>query len=220
MSARQGGVRAALFDFDLTLVDSSYAITDCHNTLAGHFGLRQVTRDEIMKVIGIPIVESWIILWGECREEWLDYYRANLRSAEHSGMREFPDARAALGALRESGVKTAVVSNRTNARGAVECVGLEKYFDVIIGLEDVANPKPAPDSVLEALTRLGVPREDACYVGDTDIDMKTAAAAGVRGIGVATGNFGEKELLSAGASKVCENLTRVAETILGRALNL
>jgi phosphoglycolate phosphatase len=116
--------------------------------------------------------------------------------------------------LRENGVKTGVVSNRKFARAAVEQSGIASLFDVIIGLEDVRNAKPDPEPVLAALDRLSASAGDAFYVGDTAIDMRTAVAAGVTGIGVATGNYGEDELISSGASASCPNLSRVAETIL------
>ena len=51
-------IGAVLFDFDMTLVDSSYAITECTNLLADAKGLARVTREEILKVIGLPIEES------------------------------------------------------------------------------------------------------------------------------------------------------------------
>ena len=206
--------RAALFDFDLTLMDTSYAITDCTNMLADEFGLKRVTRDEMIKLIGLPILDSWIALWGESRPEWLDFYRGELRAKEHSGFREFPDTRNALGRLRANGVLTGVVSNRNKARGAVEECGLAPLFDVIIGAEDVSSHKPHPDPLLKAMSLLGVEPGAAFYTGDTDIDMKTARSAGVRGIGVTTGAFGAEELISAGAEITCANLDGAADFIL------
>ena len=81
---------------------------------------------------------------------------------------------------------------------------------MIIGLEDVTHAKPDPEPLLTALSRLGVEPAQAVYVGDTDIDMKTAAAAGVRGIGVTTGNFGAEQHLAAGAWRVCDSLAEAA----------
>lgn len=205
---------AALFDFDLTLMDTSHAIADCTNLLADHFGLRRTTREEMLTLIGVPLLDSWTALWGEWRDEWLDYYRARCRSMEHAGFREFPDTRSAIGRLRGAGVATGIVTNRCNARGAAEDCGIAPLFDVIVGADDVTRAKPHPDPVLKALSILGVEPGAAFYTGDTDIDMATAAASGARGIGVATGNFGEAELSLAGASFTCANLTGAADIIL------
>lgn len=62
-------IKAVVFDFDMTLADSSYAITDCTNRLAQEHGLRKVTREEVLKTIGMPIRDSWLQLWGEFKEE-------------------------------------------------------------------------------------------------------------------------------------------------------
>jgi len=204
----------AMFDFDLTLMDTSYIITDCTNKLAERYGLRAVTRDEMLALIGLTITDSWSAIWGEWREEWLDYYRAHFRSMEHEGFREFPDTRSSLQRLRENGVRTAIVTNRNNARSAAEQGGIASLFDVIIGVEDVSHPKPHPEPVLTALARFDAVPGQAFYTGDTDIDMKTAVAAGVFGIGVTTGNFGPERLIAAGASVACPNLECVADTIL------
>jgi phosphoglycolate phosphatase len=206
--------RAALFDFDLTLMDTSYAITECTNALADEMGLRRVTREEALTVIGLPIAESWMKLWGRFEEEWLDIYRQNFRDREHEGFREFPDTRSALSRLRENGVKTGVVSNRKFAMKAVTACGIASFFDVVTGLEDVQHPKPHPEPVLKALSRLSAEPGRSFYIGDTDIDMKTAVAAGVTGIGVTTGNFSAWELGAAGAAHACPNLSAVADIIL------
>ena len=213
---RASNAAAALFDFDLTLMDTSYAITDCTNMLADEFGLRHVTRDEMIKVIGLPILDSWVAVWGEARTEWLDFYRQELRKNEHTGFREFPDTRRALERLRANGVRTGVVTNRNKARDAVEEGGIAQLFDVIIGGEDVGNYKPHPEPLLKAISLLGVRLEAAFYTGDTDIDMKTAKAANVRGIGVTTGSFGAEALTAAGAEIVCANLDGVADFILSK----
>jgi phosphoglycolate phosphatase len=206
--------RAALFDFDLTLMDTSRAITDCTNAFADKIGLRRVTREEVLRVIGLPIAESWKGLWGRYEEEWLDIYRQNFRDREHEGFHEFPDARNALGRLRENGVKVGVVSNRTFARKAVNQCGIAQMLDIVIGLEDVTNPKPHPEALEKALSLLMAEPGTSFYIGDTDIDMKTAVAAGVTGIGVATGNFSAGELRAAGGTHACANLSAVADTIL------
>ncbi|MDR1652034.1 MAG: HAD family hydrolase [Synergistaceae bacterium] len=212
--SRGKGRSAALFDFDLTLMDTSYIITECTNRLAGRFDLRPVTHQEMKSLIGLPIEDEWVELWGRFEQEWLDYYRNNFRSAEMSGFREFPDTRSALLLLRSKGVRTGVVTNRHFARLAVEQSGIADLLDVVVGLEDAANPKPHPEPLLEALSRLEAAPEDAFYTGDTDIDMKTASAAGVTGIGVATGNFSRGELKESGAAYACSDLTEAADTIL------
>lgn len=202
-------IAAVLFDFDMTLIDSSYAIADCTNRLARAMGLREVSREEVLGVIGLPIEDSWIALWGHSQPEWLDYYRGHFRNVEQDGFREFPGTRSLPTALRAEGIRTGVVSNRRFARTAVEKCGIAELFDTIVGLEDVTHPKPDPESLFVALDRLGVAPDRALYVGDTDIDMKTAAAAGVRGVGMTTGHFRDAALRAAGAAWTCGDLREI-----------
>ncbi len=202
-------ITTVLFDFDMTLVDSSYIVTECTNKLADMFGLRRITREELMTMIGLPLVDSWKRQWGRFEQEWLDTYRAKFRDAEHGGMREFPGTRSVPRLLRTAGIKTGVVSNRSFARLAVETAGLTDLFDVVVGLEDVTKPKPDAEPLLCALDRLGERRENAVYVGDTDIDMQTAVHAGVRGIGMTTGNFTPEGLRLAGATWACDDLREI-----------
>ena len=180
--------KAVIFDFDMTLADSSYAIHHCSNLLARKFGLEEVSREVVLAGIGLPIEDCWRLYWGDFKEEWLGYYRDEFRGVEQTGIRLFPNTVAALEELRAKGVKTGVVSNRRFARRVVDATKLTPYMDVIIGLEDVTNAKPDPEA---------------------DIDMKTAVAAAVRGVGVTTGNFGEDGLAAAGAWRVCSDLIEV-----------
>lgn len=202
-------ITTVLFDFDMTLVDSSYVITECTNKMADVYGLRRITREELMTVIGLPLEDAWRKQWGHVEQAWLDTYRANFRDAEHGGMREFPGTRSVPAALKAAGMKTGVVSNRNFARAAVERAGLIDLFDVIVGFENVTHPKPHAEPLLHALGELGERPGNAVYVGDTDIDIQTALNAGVRGIGMTTGNFDEAGLMAAGATWVCKDLREI-----------
>jgi len=206
-------IKAVLFDFDMTLVDSSYAIYCCTNMLAEHFGLNEVSRDQVLSSIGLTIEDSWRSFWADFKQEWVDYYRANYREDEQSRLRLFPGTVETLQALRSSGIKIGVVSNRRYASRPVESTGLKPLMDVIIGLEDVKRAKPEPESLLKGFCMLDTLPENGIYVGDTDIDMKTSVAAGSRGIGMTTGNFSENELKNAGAWKVLSDLRDILPLI-------
>lgn len=206
-------IAAVLFDFDMTLVDSSYIITECTNLMADAKGLPRVTRQDLLRVIGLPIEESWRGLWGRFEEEWLDYYRSHLRGIEQEGFVNFPGTVAVPELLKAKGIKVGVVSNRRFAGLSVEKAGLAHLFDTVVGLEDVKQAKPHPESLLLALERIGVETARAIYVGDTDIDMKTAVAADVRGVGMTTGVFEPDQLLGAGATWVCGDLREIPDLL-------
>jgi phosphoglycolate phosphatase len=193
-------LRAALFDFDMTLVDSAGAIAHCMNLLAQRAGLRPLSREEVLATIGLPIETAWGRLWGRYDPDWTRIYREEFRQAEHERLRPMPGAVEALDLLRASGVRTGLVTNRRYPRDVTALVGLADRLDLILGLEDVPRPKPDPSALVLALERLGASPEEAFYAGDTDIDMRAAAAAAVPGLGVAAGHFSREALIEAGGT--------------------
>ncbi len=202
-------IRAVLFDFDMTLVDSSYAIHHCTNLLANHLGFKEISREEVLSAIGMTIEDSWQMFWGDFRQEWVDFYRANYREEEQSRLKFFPNTTSTLENLRSMGIKVGVVSNRRYARRPVEYMGLTPMLDVVVGLEDVERAKPQPDSLLKGFGILGLSPSEGFYAGDTDIDMMTTVAAGCRGIGLTTGNFNGRALKEAGAWHVMDDLGEI-----------
>jgi phosphoglycolate phosphatase len=100
-----------------------------------------------------------------------------------------------LSTLADRGYRMAIVSNKVDE--AVKALAAHFFGDTItvaIGNSDRIKRKPAPDTVYAALEELGVPAEDAVYVGDSEVDLATARAAGLPCITVLWG-FREKELL-------------------------
>ena len=202
-------VKAFLFDFDMTLVDSSYGIHHCTNLLAEHFGLNNVTRAQVLYTIGFTMEESWKYLFGAFKEEWLQYYRENFRELEESKLKLFPNTVKTLETLHTKGYKVGVVTNRRFAMRPIKATGLEQLLDVVVGLEDGKPPKPDPYILLKGSELAGALPSEVVYVGDTDIDMKTAASANVRGIGMTTGNFSGTELSAAGAWRTMDDLSGI-----------
>jgi phosphoglycolate phosphatase len=109
-----------------------------------------------------------------------------------------------LQALRSRGFRTAVVSNKFYAATQELC---QHFFadsiEVAIGEHEAEGirKKPAPDTVNEALRQLGVSREHAVYVGDSDVDVATAAASGMPCISVLWGFRDREFLIAHGATR-------------------
>lgn len=208
-------IKTVLFDFDMTLVDSSQGITDCMNAVASKMGLPSVTRDQVLELIGIPLEKSLHTLWGDYNEEWLVEYRRIFRETEYAGIVPFVDTVSILQELRSMDIKIGVATNRQIADPVVKAVGLYEHLDLVMGLGKEFRPKPEPDMVLAAMEKLGGSPEETLYVGDTDIDMKTACAAGMRGVGVTTGNFSASRLTEAGAWKTLDGVGHVPSLVRG-----
>ena len=130
--------------------------------------------------------------------------------------RPFPGIVALLGALRESGIACAVVSNKMDP----EVKRLAKthfggLLDAAVGECAGVRRKPAPDSTLRVLDELGADPASAVYVGDSEIDLLTARNAGLPCVAVDWGFRTHAFLVSAGAATIASDTNALAAAIVG-----
>jgi phosphoglycolate phosphatase len=186
-------VRAVLFDFDFTLVDSSAGILDCFAHARAQVGLPPVAPERTRRSIGLTLAQALRELHGVADDELVARFReAFLERADEvmASSAVLLDAAAeTLGALRAAGLRTAVCStkHRWQIERILRRVALDHRFDALVGAEDVARHKPEPDALLLALARIGVEASRAVYVGDHRVDAEAAARAGVRFVAVLSG---------------------------------
>lgn len=207
-------IKAVMFDFDMTLVDSSHAITEGMNFIARKEGLRILTHTEVLAIIGMPIEESWELVWGRYDESWLQHYRESFRETEYKGITLYSGTLPLLNDLRSLGIGLGVASNRSKVTNVVRAVGLEEFFLCTLGLDDVERAKPAPDMILKGMEILGSSPSETLYLGDTEADMAAAVASGVRGIGMTTGNLDQESLVEAGAWLTLSDISGLKDIVL------
>jgi HAD superfamily hydrolase (TIGR01509 family) len=96
----------------------------------------------------------------------------------------FDDAVATVRSLAAQGTTMAVASSsrRHALDGKLALTGLNRYFDVMVGGDEVEHGKPAPDVYVEAARRLGIPPADCIAIEDADLGAESAAAAGMRAV--------------------------------------
>ena len=186
--------KAYIFDFDLTLADSSKGILLCFKHTLRHFGLKVPDDKKIYDTIGHTLQDSFDILTDTpmhpLREEMRKIYVEKANEVMSANTFFYEDTLPMLTKLREQGAKVGIVSTKTRYR-IVESfemqLGVHPY-DLIVGLEDVSAPKPDPQGLNKAMELLGVGREDVLYIGDSFIDAETAVNAGVDFAAVTTGS--------------------------------
>ncbi len=101
-----------------------------------------------------------------------------------------PGVRSLLDSLNACGISSAIVSVdiADRAEKAVTVLGLESYFDFIIGGDLVEHVKPAPDMAILAMNKNGVLPESTVVIGDHPVDIKMGQGAGIElNIGVLNG---------------------------------
>ncbi|GMQ85969.1 MAG: hypothetical protein BMS9Abin07_1539 [Acidimicrobiia bacterium] len=135
---------------------------------------------------------------------------------ENNGVEPFPGAVRLVVALREKGIKTAVVSASANAQTVLEAAGIADLFDTrvdgVVAAELALPGKPAPDTFLEAARRLGVPPERAVVVEDAISGVRAGRSGGFGlVVGVGAGEHSQT-LLDNGADVVVADLADLLTT--------
>jgi pyrophosphatase PpaX len=193
-------LKTFLFDLDGTLIDSIRLILDSyHYTLATH-QLPPRTDDEWLRGVGTPLKVQF--------EPWKDdpgidamiaTYREYNLAHHDSCVSAYPGVVEAVRAVKAAGMQTGLVTskNRSGAIRGLTLCGIEQLMDVIVGADEVTNPKPHPEPVEKALALLGADPDSTVYIGDSIHDMESGRAAGVRIAGVLWGPFRRSDLAPA-----------------------
>ncbi len=186
-----------LFDLDGTLIDSTEAILESFEQSFNYFDL-SVPDDEFIKsLIGYPLDIMYKELGVEDKkiDEIIAVYKKHYRSISAQKTTLLPFAKEAL--EEASGFATLGIVTTKTKRYSVELLehmGIFKYFEVLIGREDVQNPKPHPEPVLKAIFELKANKDKTWMIGDTVMDLQSAKSANVNPIGVTCGYGAKKEL--------------------------
>lgn len=180
------GCRAVIFDMDGTLLNTLEDIAGGVNHTLKKYGYPEKTLDEVRMAVGNGAgrLMKNVLPQGEETpgfDKILKDYEAYYQ--EHCQVKTgaYPGILPLLEQLRGKGIQMAIVSNKGD--GAVKELN-RRYFagliDTAVGECPGIRRKPEPDSVLEALHLLGVSRQEALYVGDSEVDYHTARRAGIR----------------------------------------
>jgi 2-phosphoglycolate phosphatase len=176
-------MKAVLFDFDGTLVDSFAAIAASTNHVRAGYGLPPLAEAEVRRYVGYGLDNLMADLVPVAPvDEAVGRYREHHATVMFTQTRLMPGAAEALPELARRGLRLAVCSNKRVefTRQLVGALGLGEYFTAVLGPDDVqGRAKPDPAMLLEGLNRLGVSASESLYVGDMIVDVQTARAAGV-----------------------------------------
>lgn len=209
--------RAVIFDFDGTLADSFEAITASVNFVANSYGLPGWTKAEIKPKVGwgLPHLMSVLFPHHDVQQS-VTLYREHHATVLRSGTKLLPGVTDTLALLKHQGQQLAVCSNKAVSftRQLLGILGISSYFTHVLGPEDVnGHAKPAPDMLREALRRLMVTPAEVLYIGDMEIDVQTARAAGVTVWVVPTGTQSDAALRAAGPDHVFRDMWEVRSVL-------
>ncbi len=185
--------RAVLFDFDYTLADSSRGIEDCINHSLAQMGLAPATPRAIAETVGLSLAETFCRLAGPATpEQCAEFSRHFIARADKimvDSIILYDSARTVIPELKQRGLALGVLSTKFRRRihAVLRREKMRKYFDVIVGGEDVVNHKPHPEGALRAVKALGAAVDEVLYIGDSIVDAETAKRAQLPFVAVLTG---------------------------------
>ncbi|GAB4478626.1 MAG: phosphoglycolate phosphatase [Burkholderiaceae bacterium] len=219
-----------LFDLDGTLIDTAPEIADAVNALLAGERLPRVDEALVRDGIGHGTRELLRAALAESvRAAAIAPERAPALDAlmpafdrhylAHCGKRSrvFDAVEPTLDALRHAGVRTAVVTNKEEryAYAVLDAHRLRDYLDLVICGDTLAAKKPDPLPVAHCLHRFNVAAQRALLVGDSEIDVATARAAGIRVWAVPYGYNRGRPIASAGPDRIIDSIAEVARALEG-----
>jgi HAD superfamily hydrolase (TIGR01509 family) len=206
-------VRAVLFDWDGTLVDTAEASFRCYVRLFEEFGVA-FDRETYARTYSPNWYHTFRMLdipeerWPHADQRWLAHF-AEEQVALIDGARELVDA------LHRRGLATGIVTSGSRERVARELDTHGFAFHQCVFGCDVREKKPHPEGLLLCLQRLQIAAEEAVYVGDSPEDVAMAQAAGVYAIAVPGGYPNREALLASRPDVFVGSLSEVLAVIPG-----
>ena len=208
-----------LFDLDGTLLDTLADLTAAMNRTLTRHGLPERTRQQMRAALGngarrlmelsVPAGTD-----GALFETLLAEYNTDYAAHCRIETAPYPGVDALLRQLHAQGRKLAIVSNKPDE--AVRALRAEFFVDTVpiaVGEKQGIRRKPAPDTLLTAMAQLGAERTSTVYVGDSEVDIATARAAGLPCISVLWG-FRDRDLLEqAGAQQFAADADELARLL-------
>ena len=208
-----------VFDMDGTILDTLEDLKNSMNYTLKLHNMPERTLDEIRSFVGNGIrklieravpektSEEKII---EIHRDFMTHYEVHCADFT----KPYDGVISLIQELRNRGYKTAVVSNKADSAVQDLCVQyFPNLFDIAIGERPEIAKKPAPDMVHLALAQLGFSKENAVYIGDSDVDVATARNSGLAMIAVDWGFRTREFLISQGAETIVSKPEEILELV-------
>lgn len=177
-------LKGIVFDLDGTLVDSLSATFEAFNYAIASLGAATLTPQEILKYFGPGEGEIFAKILGPdkadaayelCRE----HLNANLHQIPlHHGVGDL------LERLKSSGVPISIFTGRSwsTTESILKHHCLLDRFITVVAYDHVSCPKPSPEGLHLALSRMGLAADSTLFVGDSPVDMQASRSAGALGV--------------------------------------
>ncbi len=207
-----------MYDLDGTLLDTAGEITRAVNLTLSEFGHRNVSEDDVRRWIGHGT--GWLMQtawkategpeaasWDEVMARFHHHYDENAGTTSTA----FPYVLETLQKARNYGVRQALVTNKERrfTDRVLQKHGLQDVFDIVICGDSLDVRKPDPAVIEHCLAALGASVGEALFIGDSEIDVTTARAAGVTCWAVPYGYNKGKPIADANPDRIVPDIREV-----------
>ncbi|MFC5471449.1 pyrophosphatase PpaX [Cohnella suwonensis] len=202
MPTNKRNITTVLFDLDGTIIDTNELIIQSFFYALKGIVPESFGREHIIPSMGQPLTDQLQQFSGQEDVATLTQSYREYNHLKHDEMVAlFPGVADAVARLHSAGLKLGIVTTkmRSTTLRALELLGLLKYMDTIVTLDDVTHAKPHPEPVAKAIEALEAVPGQTLMVGDSSVDIKSAIAAGAIPVGVAWSLKGADNLYEAGA---------------------
>jgi len=201
--------KLVIFDLDGTLLSTGADLAWSVNLALAHNGLAVIPEHKVFEFIGngsFKLIERAVgNADADIERVHEDYKQFYLDHCTDSTF-PFDGIEDLLSDLHKAGIKTAVNTNKPEqATFKVLQHCLPGRFDLIVAQSDIVPRKPDPTGVNMILDHFGFPPGDCCYIGDSDVDIRTARNAGINCISVDWGFKTRNFLENSGADVICSS---------------
>ena len=206
-------IEAMLFDFEGTLVDFQWKLSEAIEETLGMLWDMGFTKDQILSrrystlmTEAVQVATEIGLQPDQVREKIGSVYDrydedARTRWALRSGVNDF------LNTIKAKGIRTGLVSNvggKTLAK-ALSKLNLSDYFDVVLSRNDIMNLKPNPEGLNLAIAKLGICKDSIILLGDSLDDVNAARNAGIRIMIITDGENAKEDILAAQPDHVIQS---------------
>ncbi len=213
-----------IFDLDGTLIDSVPDLTTGLNCMANRLGLDGYSQDLVRNWVGngASILVKRALLrskdisndidkeyFKESLELFFECYEANLCKET----KLFDGVVETLKELKDRDLTLSIVTNKPSkfTTPIIKELGINKYFDVVIGGDDLKVKKPEPEPLLEAIRRVDSSIDESLMVGDSKNDILAAKACGMDSVGVSYGYNYDVSISEYNPNLVIDNIKDIIE---------
>ena len=175
--------KTLLFDMDGTVADTDEMIRAAMYVLYDKYrnGVR-TPDEEIIYFSGPPIRDTLKKEFPDMDQQFMfDEFHKVSSGLYATHTHRYPNSREVLLELKEKGYQLGVVTNKLHhlTEYCLKCIGLDGIFEVIVGFDDVKNPKPNGEGILKAIEYFHSDKDSSLYIGDNKVDLDSAISAGI-----------------------------------------